>query len=185
MATAEMLDLMTVEEFAKRGDPGYPEELVRGKVVAMTVPDGRHGYVCYNAARILGEFVAKHDLGRMICNDSAIITRRNPDSVRGADVAYYSYERLPRGPLPPGYWSQVSELVVETRSPSDRWRDIHEKIAEYFNAGVTTVIVLDPGPKTAHVFSEIDGPKSLTADDELVLRGILEGFRARVGDFFE
>ncbi len=41
-----MTKLITAEEFAKRPDPGYPEELVRGKVVAMSVPDRRHGYVC-------------------------------------------------------------------------------------------------------------------------------------------
>ncbi len=46
MATAEMLDLMTAEEFGKRPDPGYPEELVRGRVVSTPVPDRRHGYVC-------------------------------------------------------------------------------------------------------------------------------------------
>jgi len=46
MATAEMLGLMTAEEFGKRPDPGYPEELVRGRIVAMSVPDKRHGYVC-------------------------------------------------------------------------------------------------------------------------------------------
>jgi hypothetical protein len=28
MATAEMLELMTAEEFAKRPDPGHPQELV-------------------------------------------------------------------------------------------------------------------------------------------------------------
>ena len=33
MATAE--SLMTAEEFRRRPDPGYPEELVRGRVTAM------------------------------------------------------------------------------------------------------------------------------------------------------
>ena len=39
MATAEMLKLMTAEEFSNRPDPGNPEELVRGRAVAMPVPD--------------------------------------------------------------------------------------------------------------------------------------------------
>jgi Uma2 family endonuclease len=185
MATAELLELMTAEEFGKRPDPGYPEELVRGRVIAMTVPDRRHGYVCLNVGRILGEFVAKRGVGRVMSNDSAIITERNPDSVRGADVAYYSFERLPKGPLAPGYGPEVPELVVEVRSPSDRWRDIHEKVTEYLNAGVTLVIVLDPGPNTAHLFGADDAPRMLGAEDELILPGILEEFRVRVGDFFE
>jgi Uma2 family endonuclease len=118
-------------------------------------------------------------------NDSGIITGRNPDTVRGADIAFYSFDRLPRGPLAPGYGPEVPDLVVEIRSESDRRRDIHERIMEYLNAGVTTVIVLDPGPETAHVFSADDAPKILTADDDLFMTGILEGLRVRVGEFFE
>ncbi len=184
MATAEMLDLMTAEEFGKRPDPGYPEELVRGRVVAMTVPDRRHGYVCLRVGRMFADFVEKHDAGRVMSNDSGVITARNPDSVRGADIAFYSFKRLPKGPLPSGYGPEVPELVIEVRSPSDRWRDIHEKITEYLNAGVVTVVVLDPDPETAHVFSADDAPKVLAADDELVLPGILDDFRVRVGEFF-
>jgi hypothetical protein len=63
MATVELLDLMTAEEFGKRPDPGYPGELVRGRVIASVVPDRRHGYVCANAGQIIGNFVDKRDLG--------------------------------------------------------------------------------------------------------------------------
>jgi len=59
------------------------------------------------------------------------------------------------------------------------------KITEHLQAGVLTVVVLDPGPKTAHVFSADDPPKTLGAEDELILPGILDGFRVRVGHFFE
>src|SRR5262245_27548909 len=140
MASAETLELMSAEEFGKRPDPGFPEELFRGRVVAMPVPDRRHGYLCLNVGRILGDFVAKAGIGRVMSNDSGIITGRNPDTVRGADIAFYSFDRLPKGALAPGYGPEVPELVVEIRSPSDRWRDIHEKITEYLNAGVTTVV---------------------------------------------
>ena len=98
MATAEAL--MTAEEFGQRPDPGYPEELVQGRIVGMPPPDRRHGFVCLKAGRILGNFVDEHDLGRVMSNDSGVITERGPDTVRGADVCYYSYARLPKGPLP-------------------------------------------------------------------------------------
>ena len=78
MATAEMLELMTAEEFGRRPDPGYPEELVRGRVVAMSVPDRRHGYVCGRAVLIFGNFVEARDIGRVMCNDSGVITERGP-----------------------------------------------------------------------------------------------------------
>jgi Uma2 family endonuclease len=180
-----MLELMTAEEFGSRPDPGYPEELVRGRVVVMPVPDRRHGYVCGKADRIIGNFVDQLDLGRVICNDSGVITERGPDTVRGADVAYYSYGRLPKGPLGVGYGPEVPELVIEVRSSTDRWRDIHEKISEYFRAGVLIVVVLDPGPEVAHVFSVDDSPRLLNAEQNLTFPGVLDGFQVQVAKFFE
>ena len=185
MATAELLDLVTAEEFEKRPDPGYPEELVRGRIVALPIPDRRHGYVCMRAGRVIGDFVQEHGAGRVMSNDAAVITERGPDTVRGADVSFYSYGRLPRGPLAAGYGPEVPELVVEVRSAGDRWRNLHVKITEYLNVGVITVLVLDPGSNTAHFFSADDAPTTLGAEDELLLPGILDGFRVRVGKFFE
>ena len=73
--------------------------------------------------------------------------------VRGADVAYYDSTRLPKGPLPAGYGPEVPELVIEVRSSGDSWRDILLKVGEYLTAGVLKVIVLDPRPRKAHVYS--------------------------------
>lgn len=185
MATAQAFELLTAEKFADRPDSGHPEELVRGRIVPMPVPDRRHGYVCGQAYYMLRVFIDEHDLGRVMSNDAGVITERGPDTVRGADVCYYSYARLPKGPLAKGYGPEVPELVIEVRSSSDRWRELHEKIAEYLNAGVLVVVVLDPGPSTAHVFSADDPPKLLSADDELTVPGILDGFHVRVGRFFE
>src|SRR5271157_2314850 len=183
MATAEAL--MTAEEFGQRPDPGYPEELVQGRIVGMPPPDRKHGFVCLKAGRILGNFVDEHDLGRVMSNDSGVITERGPDTVRGADVCYYSYARLPKGPLATGYGLEVPELVVEVCSASDRWLEIHEKVAEYLGAGVLMVVVLDPKPQTAHIFGADASPMRLGPEDELVVPGILEGFRVRVERFFE
>ena len=57
MATAVMVELLTAEQFGQRPDPGYPEELVQGRVVALSVPDRRHGYVCGRVDRVFGNFV--------------------------------------------------------------------------------------------------------------------------------
>ena len=151
----------------------------------MSVPDRRHGYVCGRADRIFGNFVDERDIGRVMCNDSGVITERDPDTVRGADVAYYSYSRLPKGTLPKGYGPEVPELVVEVRSAHDRWREILEKVSEYLNAGVLFVVVLDPEPQIAHVFSADDAAEGTLAEEELILPGILDDFRVRVGRFFE
>ncbi len=183
MATAEAL--MTAEEFGRRPDPGHPEELVRGRIVAGTVHDRRHGQACGEVVFGLGRWVEEHDLGRVMSNDSGVITGRDPDTVRGADVAYYSFDRLPRGALATGYGPEVPEIVVEVRSAHDRWRDVLEKVLEYLDAGVRVVVVLDPGASAAHVYAADEPPRTLGAEDDLTFPGLLEGFAARVGRFFE
>jgi Uma2 family endonuclease len=185
LATAEQIDLMTAEEFGARPDPGHPEELVRGRIVDTPPPDRRHGYVCLKAGRILGDFVDRGDIGRAFSNDSGIITERGPDTVRGADVCVYSFAQLPKGPLAAGYGPEIPELVVEVLSKNDRWRDVYEKVGEYLRVGVDLVIVLDPDPLTAHLFSADVPPRTLVSEDELILPPPFDGFRERVGRFFD
>ena len=183
-AQAPPIALMTAEEFARRPDPGYPEELVRGRIVPMTVPDRRHGQICGEVMLILGVFAREHDLGHVLCNDSGVVTERGPDTVRGADVAFYSYQRLPRGPLPHTYGPEVPELIVEVRSRSDRWPRVLAKVAEYLNAGVGVVVVLDDERSTAHLFTA-DRNQILGSVDELTFPEILPGFAVAVRRFFE
>jgi Uma2 family endonuclease len=183
MATVEAT--MTAREFGQRPDPGHPEELVRGRIIELPPPDRRHGRVCLKTGRILDVFVEEHDLGRVMSNDSGVITERDPDTVRGADVAYYSYARLPRGPLAPGYGPEVPELIFEVRSPGDTWREIHLKVGEYLLAGVLKVVVLDPASRRAHIYSSDEPPEILGSEEELTLPGLLEGFRVPVHRFFD
>jgi Uma2 family endonuclease len=186
MATATAATpLLTAEEFGRRPDPGHPEELVRGRIVRMPPPKPRHGEVCFNVGFHLRLHVQDRDLGRILSNDSGVITQRGPDTLRGADIAYYSYVRVPKGPLPDGYLDVAPDLVAEVLSPDDRWPKVLEKVAEYLNAGVLVVVVLDPERRTVHAFSQDDPVRTLTESDELTLPGVLDDFRIAIGRFFE
>jgi Uma2 family endonuclease len=177
---------MTAEEFARRPDPGHPEELVRGRIVAMPPTGRRHGQICANAVFLLSLYVRERRLGHLLSNDAGVITRRSPDTVRGPDVAFYSYARLPRGPLGRAYGPEMPELVVEVRSPEERWRDLHGKVAEYLAAGVTAVLVLDPDTSTAHVVHADQPTRVLGPEDTLTLPDILGAeFAVVVGRFFD
>ncbi|WP_152052529.1 Uma2 family endonuclease [Tautonia marina] len=184
MATA-VASLITAEQFGNRPDPGFPEELVRGRVVRMPPPNRRHGQVCGQAYFLIRHHVDAHDLGHVLSNDSGVITERNPDTVRGADIAFYSYQRLPKGPLPQSYGPEVPELIVEVRSPGDRWPDVLAKVTEYLNAGVVAVLVLDPEARSAQVYRVDHAPQMLQDDDELTLPDLLGDFRVAVRCFFD
>src|SRR5271165_7320863 len=92
MSTASVTTpaLLTAEEFAQRPDPGHPEELVRGRIVPMPMPKPRHGQLCGRAYFLLYGYIDAHDLGHLLCNDTGVITERGPDTVRGADISFYS-----------------------------------------------------------------------------------------------
>lgn len=176
---------LTAEEFAQRQNVGPLSELVRGRVVPMNMPSPRHGEVCAKATYLLSAFVIPRGMGRVVSNDSGIITERNPDTVRGADVAYYSYDRVPRGRLPGGYLTVAPELALEALSPDDRWPRVLGKIGEYLEAGVLVVCLLDPEEETARLYRADRPEDTLNVNDELAFPEALPGFRVPVREFFE
>ena len=182
MATADKL--LTAEEYGQLPDLGYPSELVLGRIVKMNPPQPRHGQVCYRAARILGNHADDNDLGHVLTNDSGVITHRNPDSVRGADVSFYSYGRVPKGPIEQGYLEVVPEVVVEVLSPDDRWPKTLAKIAEYLDAGVDVVCVLDPASQSARLYRANGDIEMLDGDQPLRLTEMSESFAEPVSRFF-
>ena len=182
-ATVSLPDLLTAEEYALRPHAEYPDELVRGKVIPMTVPNRRHGQICADD-QSPGLFLASHDLGHVLSNDAGVITHRNPDTVRGPDVAFYSYNRLPKGPLPPSYGPEVPKLVFEVRSPAIAGSICSPRLPSTSNAGVLAVVVLDEESQTALLQLPDAMPRRLSSDENLSFPGILPGFSVSVHQFF-
>jgi Uma2 family endonuclease len=176
---------MTAEEYRVLPDDGRHTELVLGRIVEMPPTNFMHGIVtsCVNA--LIRTYVKDRSLGWVTGNDSVIITERDPDSVRGPDVAFFSYTRIPKESPPQGYPEVAPELVFEVRSPSDRWSAINAKASEYLAAGVLVVCVLDPETRTAVVYTENDSPSKKTEDDELTLPEVFPDFKVSVRQFFE
>jgi Uma2 family endonuclease len=177
--------LITAAEFARMPDPGHPQELVRGVIVNMPPPKLRHGQVCGNVYLLLRLFADQHQRGHVVPNDTGVVTEQDPDTVRGMDVALIGYSKIPRGPLPKNYLEFAPDAVFEVRSPSDRWKDLHRKVAEYLNLGVPCVYVLDPDQCRIYCFYPDQPEEILGAADEFVGIGPLAGFCVPVAKFFE
>lgn len=176
---------LTAAEFAAIGHSDHPQELVAGRVVDMPSPLTPHGQVVFNIAFLLKSYLKQHDVGRAWGAESGLITTRSPDSVRGMDAAFCSYQRWPKGELQKGYAEVAPELVMEVLSPDDRWPRVLKKISEYFDAGVLVVCTLDPELKTVQIHTDGSSAKTLRADDRFELPQILPGFFCRVGEFFD
>ena len=185
-AVATRPRLLTAEKYGVLPDLGYPSELVRGKIVRMNIPKPLHGLVCGNIHFLVASFVRKHSLGWTFVNDSGVITERDPDSVRGPDVAFCSFKRLPKRSRPKrDYLDVAPELVFEVRSPDDRWSKLQAKVAEYLDAGVLVVCVVEPQDEFVMVYTPDDAPRKLTGDELLKIPSALPGFSVRVREFFE
>jgi len=184
MTTLMDSKLLTAEEYGHLEEDGRLTELVRGRIVELNRAFTSHGFYIYRAAMVLGQFVDHHDLGRIVAGDAGVVTAHDPDTVRGPDVAYYSYQRIPQGELPKGYWPANPELVVEIRSENDRWKDILQKVSEYLSANVLTVAVVDPVRQQVHLYSDNE-TTILNATDLLKFPQVLPGFEIVVGRLFE
>jgi Uma2 family endonuclease len=176
--------LLTAEEFALRYGGEYVE-LVDGIVEELTVPHQRHGVICGLAAFYLSQHVLAKDLGRVSTNDSFVKTSSDPDRVRGAELCYFSYERLPKGEMPDGLLPVSPDLVVEVRSPSEGWNSVFTKVGEYLSANVRVVIVLDVTTLSASVYRKDEFQQIFDNGDELTIPDVLPGFTVPVRKFFE
>ena len=149
------------------------------------MPGFDHGTPCCNIGHCLRCYKDEHDVGHVFTNDTHILTERGPDTVRGADVGFISYARLPKGSKVQGFLSVAPNLVFEVRSPSDRWSAILEKITEYFRCGVDFVCVVDPQRETVRVYTPHEPDPELHGDDVLEFPQLLPGFSVPVRRFFE
>ena len=178
---------MTAEEFIRLPDT-RGRELVRGFVQEVPVPGFVHGFVhgvvCADVSARLLSFVRERDLGRVLSNDShlQVPTSDGADTVRGMDVSFFSWNRVPRESRPVYLPPNPPELVIEVRSPSDRRGVIVQKVGEYLARGVDVVAVGDPDRPSLTVYRGDDPPDVLNADDSFVPGAFLPGFEIAVGE---
>lgn len=158
-------------------------ELQRGEIVELPPPKKRHGIVCGNIARILGNYAVGVGSGYVTTNDAGYITERNPDSVRGPDVAYWSDTESVTA-NDPQYTESPPVVAVEILSPDDRINRVNQKINEYLNSGVQEVWIIDPASRDVAIHRSGVAPQFLLEQDELDGGTTLPGFRCAVAGFF-
>jgi Uma2 family endonuclease len=170
--------LITGEELFHVGDLGRTE-LVKGEIIYLPPNEYLHGYIEGKFCSALKAFVTQHQLGRVLVGEVGIYTGRNPDTVRGADVAFISHERMAQVKSK-SYLDVAPELIVEVLSPDDSWSDVMEKLEEYFSIGVLAVWVADPRKQQVYVYQSLTEVQRFTAADVLPGGQVLPGFSVPV-----
>jgi Uma2 family endonuclease len=178
--------LITAEEFARlpETEDGSKQELVRGRIETISPPPRfDHGLIQGQICFVLRLFLATHPIGR-VTTESGVVVGDDPDTVRGPDVAFWSFQRLPADVVVETYPAVAADLCVEILSPGEQYGRLQRKIGDYLACGVRLVWVVDPESRTVTVYRP-DAPLTVLQDNDDITGGdVLPGFTRRVAELF-
>jgi Uma2 family endonuclease len=176
----------TAKDLWERGEGDQRQELVDGQIIEMAPPGALHGRVTGRISFRLADYVRQHAGGEVLVGDAGFILRlpRDPERVRGPDVAFVSDKRLPGGHLPEGFLEGAPDLAVEVLSPGDNPVEVQQRVRDFLEGGARLVWVVAPRVSTVTVY-RADGPARLLMDNE-VLDGedVLPGLTISLGEVF-
>ncbi len=175
---------MTADELLHLNLPDKRTELVKGVLVVREPAGYRHGEVAMNLATAIHSFVRAHRLGSVLAAETGFKLFSNPDTVRAPDVAFIRADRVPTPP-PRGFPAMAPDLAVEVLSPDDRPGEVLKKVADWLNAGVLLVWVVDPVRRVARVYRPDGTDSQLTERDALEGEDVLPGLSIPLGDVLE
>lgn len=131
----------------------------------------------------LDAFVRPRNLGLVTAPDGTV--RLWAGRVRMPDVAFTSWDRMPGRRRPPEPVPGLApDLAVEILSRSNTPGEMRLKRQDYFAAGVRLVWEIDPQPRTADVYTDVDVVAHLTEADTLDGAEVLPGFVLPLRELF-
>ena len=170
--------LMTAEELYRLGD-GKRYELIRGELREMSPTGLQHGDVAALIAASLVNHVRQHRLGKVYINDVGFWIERNPDTVRGPDIAFVRTERVVRSQK---FFEGAPDLAIEVVSPNDSYTEVEEKTAGWLRGGARAVIIVDPRRRTVRVHR---GGETANVAEAIAVDDVVPGWRLPLAEIFE
>ena len=177
--------LMTAEELLEMPDDGFRYELVRGELIKMA-PAGHMPafYELRIGAKTCLCLSKKMGLAGHTARPAAFRLETNPDTVLAPDAAFVRKERVEAVGDGDGFFPGAPDLAVEVISPSDRYTEVDEKVAEWLAAGTSMVVVVNPRNRTVRVHRPTTDSVLLTEEDTLDGGDVVPGWEMPVADIF-
>ncbi|WP_169977245.1 Uma2 family endonuclease [Tautonia rosea] len=176
---------MTSDELLRFDDPSVRVELDRGKLITMPLPGGEHGMIASEILVLLAVHVKANRLGRVFAAETGFLLHRNPDTVRGADVAFVAHDRLAQVADRKKHLPLASDLLIEIVSPTDRPGRIASKLTEWLDGGARLVWWVYSDRREVEEHRPGRDPRTIPAAEHLDGGDVLPGFRVRVSDLFD
>ena len=187
MATAST-HLMTADEFydfvhrPENADRHF--ELEEGEIVEMPSPGERHGVICGNLTGLSFIYLRQIKRGRIQSNDGGLMLERDPDTVRGPDLAVYldikKYEESSTR-----YSAEMPTAAIEVLSPSDNTSRMTRRLNRFLDKGVALVWLVDPESRSVTIWWHSQSPIVLEDHEEIANLPGLPDFRCKVAEIFD
>ena len=176
---------MTFEDAARLDPDSEPGDLVRGEWVPVTKNTWRHGEIAINVGVLLKHYARTNAGWSVAVGDPGTKLGRDPDVLRGPDVAIVRAARRPTGRGAEGWLVGAPDVAIEVIGDGQSLSELTKKALEYLGAGAKMVWVLDPDPQRVMLFTPPDRVRILGPGDALEGGDVLPGFRCEVAELFE
>lgn len=175
--------LFTAEDLWQLPEGGRWYELVKGELIEMTPPGGKHGEIALRLGRHLQAHVEAHRLGKVMV-ESGFRLESQPDTVRGPDVSFIAADRVPPEGLPDGFFPGAPDLAVEVVSPGDTDAEIQDRVMDYLTHGSRRVWIVRPRQRTVTVHSPDGTARVLSESNVLDGEDVVPGFILSLQELF-
>jgi Uma2 family endonuclease len=162
----------------------YRTDLVAGHLIREPLAGYQHGLVAGRLFAALAAHAGRHRLGRVFAAETGFLLRRNPDTVRGPDVAFVTEERFVAQPPEHAFFDGAPDLAVEVLSPGNRRGEVEAKVLDYLRCGSRQVWVVRQRQRSVTVHRPRAVPRILRDGDRLSGGRLLPGFELPVASLF-
>jgi Uma2 family endonuclease len=177
IGTATMEDVIRIRDTEKR-----LFELVDGTLVEKAM-GWQESVLAGILLQWLNNYLDRNPIG--VASGADGMTRLFEDTVRGPDVAFVNWARLPQRRIPKEPIPDlVPNFVIEVISVGNTYAEMSRKRRDYFHAGVELLWMVEHRPRTVTVYkSALD---ATVFDEEQVLDGgsVLPGWQVNIKDLF-
>lgn len=174
---------LTLEEFLLLPDEEPPLEYVDGEVTQKVSPQGKHGVLQFEIARLLDSLAR-------IGNRARILTELRSTYARAStvpDISVYLRQRVPRdssGEVA-NRFTDPPDLAVEIVSPEQSVNALVRRCLWYVANATSIALLVDPDDKSIVLFRPNQAPVALRGGDRINLDEVLTGSELTAAAIFE
>ncbi len=157
-------------------------ELTEG-VLVEKIMGYLESYLAMELGRLMGNFVAEHDLGILTGPDGALRLIRG--LVRIPDITFVAWEHMPERRFPDEALPDLTpDLAVEILSEGNTPGEMDRKLRDYFFAGTRLVWYIEPERRSVRVYTSPD--QCVERNEQQTLDGgtVLPGFALPLTQLF-